>query len=230
MPRKARIVIPGVAHHVIQCGHNRQMVFAIEEDFQCYLQNLVELKNAFGVKLYAYCLMTNHVHLLLVPARPKGLALLLKHLAARQTRYVNTIERRTGTLWEGRYKSSPVETETYLLACSRYIELNPVRAGIVPNPEAYRWSSYRGKIGLWQDPGTDLDPCYEALGATEQSRRNRYREFVGVGVSPSEQTLIREALQRGQLTGTQRFADEIERKLSIRVEYRGRGRPRRSQK
>ncbi len=149
MPRKARIVIPGVAHHVIQRGHNRQMVFAIEEDFQCYLQNLVELQNAFGVKLYAYCLMTNHVHLLLVPARPKGLALLLKHLAARQTRYVNTIERRTGTLWEGRYKSSPVETETYLLACSRYIELNPVWAGIVPSLEAYRWSSYRGKIGLW---------------------------------------------------------------------------------
>ncbi len=151
--------------------------------------------------------------------------MLLKHLAARQTRYVNTIERRTGTLWEGRYKSSPVETETYLLACSRYIELNPVRAGIVPSPGAYRWSSYRGKIGLWQDPGTDLDPCYEALGAPEQSRRNRYREFVGVGVLPSEQTLIREALQRGQLTGTQRFADEIERKLSIRVEHRGRGRP-----
>jgi putative transposase len=138
MPRKARIVIPGVAHHVVQRGHNRQVVFAANEDFQFYLENLTELKGKFDVRLYAYCLMTNHVHLLLVPAQAASLASLLKALAGRQTRYVNRLEERSGTLWEGRYKSSPVDTEGYLLECSRYIELNPLRAGIVGRPEQYR--------------------------------------------------------------------------------------------
>jgi len=142
MPRKARIVIPGVAHHVVQRGHNRQVVFAADEDFQFYLENLTELKGELDVRLYAYCLMTNHVHLLLMPAQGQTLASLLKALAGRQTRYVNRVEGRSGTLWEGRYKSSPVDTESHLLECSRYIELNPLRAGIVGRPEQYRWSSF----------------------------------------------------------------------------------------
>ena len=104
------------------------------------LENLTELKGELDVRLYAYCLMTNHVHLLLMPAQGQTLASLLKALAGRQTRYVNRVEGRSGTLWEGRYKSSPVDTESYLLECSRYIELNPPRAGIVGRPEQYRWS------------------------------------------------------------------------------------------
>jgi REP element-mobilizing transposase RayT len=136
MPRKARIVIPGVAHHVVQRGHNRQVVFATDEDFQFYLENLTELKGNLDVRLYAYCIMTNHVHLLLMPVQAASLASLLKALAGRQTRYVNRLEERSGTLWEGRYKSSPVDTEGYLLECSRYIELNPLRAGIVGPPGA----------------------------------------------------------------------------------------------
>ena len=230
MPRKARIVIPGVAHHVVQRGHNRQVVFASDEDFQFYLENLTKLKGELDVRLYAYCLMTNHVHLLLAPAEAASLGLLLKALAARQTRYVNRVEGRSGTLWEGRYKSSPVDTERYLLECSRYVELNPLRAGIVGCPEHYRWSSFGGKAGLWEDRRLDLDPCYLAMGKTEQQRRSRYAAFVSQGVRPSELILIREALQRGQLTGTQRFVDEIDRKLGVRVERRGRGRPAKSEK
>ena len=225
MPRKARIVIPGVAHHVVQRGHNRQGVFAADEDFQFYLENLTELKGELDVRLYAYCLMTNHVHLLLMPAQGQTLASLLKALAGRQTRYVNRVEGRSGTLWEGRYKSSPVDTESYLLECSRYIELNPLRAGIVGRPEQYRWSSFGAKAGLWEDRRLDLDPCYLAMGETEQQRQSRYAAFVSRGVRPSELMLIREALQRGQLTGSERFVDEIDRKLGVRVERRGQGRP-----
>lgn len=225
MPRKARIVIPGVAHHVVQRGHNRQVVFAADEDFQFYLENLTELKGELDVRLYAYCLMTNHVHLLLMPAQGQTLASLLKALAGRQTRYVNRVEGRSGTLWEGRYKSSPVDTESYLLECSRYIELNPLRAGIVGRPEQYRWSSFGAKAGLWEDRRLDLDPCYLAMGETEQQRQSRYAAFVSRGVRPSELMLIREALQRGQLTGSERFVDEIDRKLGVRVERRGQGRP-----
>ena len=205
MPRKARIVIPGVAHHVVQRGHNRQVVFAADEDFQFYLENLTELKGELDVRLYAYCLMTNHVHLLLMPAQGQTLASLLKALAGRQTRYVNRVEGRSGTLWEGRYKSSPVDTESYLLECSRYIELNPLRAGIVGRPEQYRWSSFGAKAGLWEDRRLDLDPCYLAMGETEQQRQSRYAAFVSRGVRPSELMLIREALQRGQLTGSERL-------------------------
>lgn len=155
------------------------------------------------------------------------LGLLLKALAARQTRYVNRVEGRSGTLWERRYNSSPVDTERYLLECSRYIELNPLRAGIVGCPEHYRWSSFGGKAGLWEDRLLDLDPCYLAMGKTEQQRRSRYAAFVSQGVRPSELILIREALQRGQLTGTQRFVDEIDRKLGVRVERRGEDVPQR---
>lgn len=227
MPRKARIVVPGVAHHVVQRGHNRQVVFAADEDFQFYLENLAELKGELGVRLYAYCLMTNHVHLLLMPAQTGSLGLLLKALAARQTRYVNRLEGCSGTLWEGRYKSSPVATERYLLECSRYIELNPLRAEIVGCPEHYHWSSFGGKAGLWEDPRLDLGPCYLAMGETEQQRQSRYAAFVSQGVRPSELVLIREALQRGQLTGTERFVDEIDRKLGLRG---GEARPRASGK
>ena len=230
MPRKARTVIPGVAHHVVQRGHNRQVVFAADENFQFYLENLTDLKGELDVRLYAYCLMTNYVHLLLMPAQGQTLASLLKALAGRQTRYVNRVEGRSGTLWEGRYKSSPVDTESYLLECSRYIELNPLRAGIVGRPEQYRWSSFGAKAGLWEDRRLDLDPCYLAMGETEQQRQSRYAAFVSRVVRPSELMLIREALQRGQLTGSERFVDEIDRKLGVRVERRGQGRPARCKK
>ena len=129
MPRMGRVVLPNYPHHVVQRGHNRQVVFAEDEDFQRYLSDLYELKYIFGVKLYAYCLMTNHVHLLLAPGDSiAGLGQLMKALAARATRYRNQLEGRSGTLWESRYKSSVVQSDAYLLACCRYIELSPVRA------------------------------------------------------------------------------------------------------
>ncbi len=227
MPRTGRVVVPNTPHHVVQRGHNRQAVFATEDDFHRYLEDLREVKQAFNVRVYAYCLMTNHVHLLLVPGESaESMAKLMKTLAGRATRRRNRQEGRTGTLWEGRYKSSPVETDRYLLACCRYIELNPVRAGMVSRVEDYRWSSFRQRMGLVDDNWLDADPCYLALSDCPVERRRRYRNFVGEAIPDGEANLIRLALQRGQLTGGQGLRDETERILGRRVIFRGRGRPR----
>ncbi|MEX0872798.1 MAG: transposase [Aquisalimonadaceae bacterium] len=225
-----RIVLPNYPHHVVQRGHNRQVVFAGDADYQRYIADLRELKEAFGVRVYAYCLMTNHVHLLLAPGESAvGMSRLMKALAARATRYRNRLEGRSGTLWESRYKSSPVQTEQYLLACCRYIELNPVRARMVAEPGAYRWSSYPLRVGTLGQEWLDRDPCYLALGATEAVRRIRYAQFVRDAIPEGEWALIGEAVQRGQLTGGARFAAEVERIVGRRVERRGQGRPRKVQ-
>lgn len=228
MPRMGRVVLPNYPHHVVQRGHNRQVVFAAAEDFQRYLTDLRELKDVFDVKVYAYCLMTNHVHLLLAPGEAvAGLGQLMKALAARTTRYRNRLEGRSGTLWESRYKSSVVQSDAYLLACCRYIELNPVRAGMVADAADYPWSSYRGRINDEQESSWLVaDPCFVALGDTVIARRYRYEAFVRQAIPIDEIRLIREALQRGQLTGTRRFVDEVEQIIGLRIEPRGQGRPR----
>ncbi len=230
MPRMGRIVLPNYPHHVVQRGHNRQVVFAAEPDYQRYIADLRELKDVFGVKVYAYCLMTNHVHLLLAPGESiMGLGQLMKALGARATRYRNRLEGRTGTLWESRFKSSVVDSDTYLLACCRYIELNPVRARMVAEASDYPWSSYRLRITNHGDSNwLDIDPCFVELGDTPENRRARYVEFMRQAVPSSETDLIRVALQRGQLTGEACFVDEIEKIHGQRVESRGQGRPRRN--
>ena len=150
MPRMGRIILPRHPHHVVQRGHNRQAVFVDDGDYESYLSTLHEFKNECGVRVLSFCLMTNHVHLLLAPEESGGIGMLMKRLAGRHTRRHNRLEGRRGTLWEGRYKSSPVQSDNYLLACCRYIELNPVRARMVSSAEDYRWSSYRTRMGLDQ--------------------------------------------------------------------------------
>ena len=227
MPRKARIVLANCPHHVIQRGHNRADVFAKDGDYHYYLENLSEWKAQLDCCVYSFCLMTNHVHLIVNPGdNPDNLGLLMKRVAGRQTRLVNRLANRTGSLWEGRYKSSPIETDRYLLACSRYIELNPVRAKMVASPEQYRWSSYCSKIGENDLSWLDRDPCYLALGKSDPERQTRYRSWVASDIPETEIPLIRQAVQRGQLTGGSRFISEIEIRIGRRVETRGRGRPR----
>ena len=226
MPRKARVVVPNTPHHIVQRGHNRQVVFVERQDYHYYLQNLREWKEKLTCKIYAYCLMTNHIHLIVDPGEdPDNLALLMKRVTGRQTRLVNYLEKRTGSLWEGRYKSSPIETNEYLLACCRYVEMNPVRAGMVDIPEQYDWSSYRAKVGMAENDMLDMDPVYLGLGETAEKRRVRYAEWVHADIPKHEINLIRNALQRGQLTGNPRFVDEVERKTGQRIEMRGQGRP-----
>lgn len=231
MARTARIVITGYPHHIVQRGHNRQVVFASDVDYQRYLDTLREWKEKLSCKVYAYCLMTNHVHLIIDPGvDERSLAQLMKRVAGRQTRYVNKIEKRTGSLWEGRYKSSPISTNEYLLACCRYVELNPVRAGIVGGPAGYRWSSYGCKTNQQKEKWLDLDPCYMGLASTAKMRAEKYREWVEGTIPEGEWQIIRQSLQRGQLTGSKSFVDEIERKIERRVEFRGQGRPRKERK
>lgn len=230
MPRKARVIVPNCPHHIVQRGHNRNAVFVCEEDYAYYLENLIEAKRELSIKVYAYCLMTNHIHLIVDPGdEVAAISLLMKRLAARQTRYVNRLERRSGSLWEGRYKVSPIETDAYLLACCRYVELNPVKAGMVIDPAHYAWSSYRAKIeNNWQ--WLDEDPCYRALAGAAKTRSEFYRCFVNACASDNTETLIQQAIQRNQLTGGHCFIDEIEQRVGVRVEFRAMGRPRTGRK
>lgn len=227
MPRQSRFVLPNYPHHVIQRGHNRQVVFAGDDDYLYYLGTLQEWKAQLGCKVYAYCLMTNHVHLVIDPGDdPEHLGLLMKRLAGRQTRYVNALEKRSGSLWEGRYKSSPVQADAYLRACCRYVELNPVRAGMVDDPASYRWSSCPAKVGRIKQPWLDLDPFYLSLGESDVQRAEKYAAWLRETVPESEWRLIREATQRGQLTAHKRFAEELSEKYGRRLVQRGPGRPR----
>ncbi len=202
------------------------MVFVEPGDYEYYLWNLRTFKRSFGCRVYGFCLMTNHVHLIVDPGSdPASLGRLLKRLAGRQTRWVNRREGRRGTLWEGRYKSSPIQTEAYLHRCSRYVELNPVRAGLVARPREYRWSSFAAKIGRQKLDWLDADPCWESLGRDESQRRRRYAAWVRSGVEAEELRFLRLALERGQLTGDERFRTEVAKRIGRRIEFRGRGRP-----
>jgi putative transposase len=227
MPRHSRIAVANLPHHIVQRGHNRCPVFRTDRDRLSYLETLAEFRDALGLKVYAWCLMTNHVHLVVDPgAVGAHLGLLMKRLAGRHTRRINRLADSTGSAWEGRFKSSPIDSDRYLLACTRYVELNPVRAGLVSVPADYRWSSYRAKIGLDRAPWLDPDPSFLALAPTLDQQRALYRDLVCAGTSEAELALIREGVQRNQLTGAGEFALDVERRIGERIENRGRGRPR----
>lgn len=231
MPRQTRIVLPNTPHHIMQRGHNRQAVFASNDDFEYYRENLILFKKEFGCKIYSYCLMTNHVHLIIDPGNnPESISHLMKRVAGRQTRYVNKLENRSGSLWEGRFKSSIVSSKEYLLACSRYIELNPLRAEMVADPLSYKWSSYTFKATGSPDSVADLDEIYLALGNTESERQKAYREYVMQTIPEEELKLIQGSIQRNQVTGGDKFREQLERKHKIRLSNRGPGRPKKKGK
>jgi len=217
MPRQARIALAGVPVHIIQRGHNRSVCFFSDQDFVRYLDELAELSVRLSCAVHAYCLMTNHVHLLLTSQEADGCARLMKHLGQRYVQYVNRTHRRTGSLWEGRYRSSIVDSSNYLLRCQRYIELNPVRAGIVAGPDEYAWSSYgTNALGV---PSKFLlpHPEYLALGATDEERRATYRALFEVAPSQNELTRIRESISGGFALGSDQFLAEVSRTLRRRA-------------
>jgi putative transposase len=163
----------------VQRGHNRQTVFVSDDDYNYYRENLIEFKREFNCRIYAYCLMTNHVHLIIDPGdNPEMLSQLMKRVAGRQTRYVNKLEKRTGSLWEGRFKSSIVSTSEYLPACCQYIEQNPVRASVVVNPADYKWSSFNCLANGKSDPSVDQRPCYKSLGKNGPERQEAWKTYV----------------------------------------------------
>ena len=226
MGRYPRLFVQHIPVHITQRGHDRQPVFVRPDDYGYYLSNIAEVKGDLGIQLLGYCLMTNHVHLIVVPdGEASNVSKLMRVLAGRQTRRINRLENRTGTLWEGRFKASLIDTDRYLLTCYRYVDLNPVRAAVVASPQDYRWSSYRGHAGLNADTLLDTHDVYTALGDSAEQRAATYRSLVAAGVDDDELAMIRSALQRNQLTGKERFQSDIERHTGRWVPSRGRGRP-----
>lgn len=226
MPRTGRIVVAHYPHHIVHRGHDRGPVFLTDTDRWTYLDSLREFRRTLGLRIFGYCLMTNHVHLIVDPG-VDGAAIgrFMKGLAGRHTRRLNRLNSRTGTAWEGRFKSSLIDTDSYLLACSRYVDLNPVRAGVVSRPEDYAWSSFRALAGLSECDWLDPSPCYQALAESAEAQQQRYREFVASSVDESELSAIRNAVRRNQVTGSYGFVRQIEDRLMRTVSTRAPGRP-----
>lgn len=225
MPRRPRVLLANYPLHIVQRGINREPCFFTDEDYQCYLHWLEESAGVCGCAIHAYVLMTNHVHLLLTAKETGSPSRLMQSLGRRYVQYANRFYRRTGSLWEGRYKSSVVQAESYLLACQRYIELNPVRAGMVADPGQYRWSSYRYN-GLGQ-PNVCLSPheIYLSLGKDAGARQAAYRALFRPELDVEAADDIRQALRLGMPVGSERFAETICRRLGIRHNNGKRGRP-----
>ena len=226
MPRRARLSLPGIPWHIIQRGNNRSVCFYAEQDYQFYLHTLKEFADKFGCALHAYVLMTNHVHLLVTPERTDSAGLLMKHLGQRYVQYVNRTYRRSGTLWEGRFRSCLTQSEDYVLACYRYIELNPVRAGMVMKPEDYRWSSYHanglGKASALITPNDQ----YLRLGKTDAERRAAYRALFRAHVDEALVEEIRSATNGNFALGGKGFQAQVEATLGRRAVRGVSGRPR----
>jgi putative transposase len=225
MPRRARLSVPGGAWHVIQRGNNRSACFYGDEDYSRYLDTLREQAVKYECAIHAYVLMTNHVHLLVTPAKSESMGLLMKHLGQRYVQYVNRTYRRSGTLWEGRYRSCLARDEQYVLGCYRYIELNPVRAGMIQHPRAYHWSSYRANAEGKRESLITPHQDYLGLGRSDASRRENYRSLFKVHLDPELMASIRNATNRNYVLGSKRFQDEISRMLGRRVVPGEPGRP-----
>lgn len=208
MARPTRQVFPGVALHVIQRGVNRADCFRTNADYLVYLSHLRQLSAKHGCAIHAYCLMTNHVHLLLTPSRTQSCTLMMRDLGQRYVPYFNRRHDRTGTLWEGRFRSCIVESARYALACYRYIELNPVRAHMVGRPDDYPWSSYAANIGAHTDPSISPHAEFAALGS-EDARHRAYRGLFDEELDEPLLTAIREATNTGNPLASEKFKNDV---------------------
>ena len=229
MPRKPRFFLPDVPVHAIQRGNNRQAIFFKDDDYAEYLKCLENAAAKSGCRIHAYVLMTNHIHLLLTPASAQSVSELFQNLGRHYVSYINQTYQRTGTLWEGRFKASLIDAERYLLSCYRYIELNPVRAGMVRAPEDYAWSSYRANaLGEFNE---FLQPhmLYVQLADTPEHRQAAYSALFADNFAPAVLSNVRECLQTGTPLGDERFRVQIEQALNVRVGYSRRGRPSQNQ-
>lgn len=230
MPRRPRDFVPGIPLHIIQRGNNRQACYFTERDYIVYLDKLEEYSSACDVAIHSFVLMTNHVHLLLTPGSAQGASQLLQSLGRYYVRYINATYRRTGTLWEGRFKASLVDSSEYLLTLSRYIELNPVRAGMVSHPAEYPWSSYQGNsLGK---PIKLLTPhgVYQRLGNSCRERQAVYRGLFRSQIPEWTLKQIRIAANKCWVLGNNRFKEQIERQLGRKLPPFERGGDRKSEK
>jgi putative transposase len=226
MPRRLRISIPNMPHHLIHRGHRQQNIFFSDGDRTDYLGTLAECRALFGIKVFAYCLMTNHVHLILDPgAEPANLSWTMKRLAGRHSRRLNAAHGWRGTMWEGRFKCSLIDSDRYLLTCGRYVDQNPVRARMVSTPDAYSWSSFRARAGILSSPLLDSDPALDALSSSPESRARVYRILAGTPLADDELEFIRESTQRNRALGDDAFVETIRTKTGCDISVQNQGRP-----
>ncbi len=229
MPRRPRIIIPGNPLHIIQRGNNRQACFFAEDDYLFYLDWLKEYSKKSKCAVHAYVLMKNHVHLLITPKRAWSAGNLMKRLGQHYVQYVNRTYQRSGTLWEGRFRSCILQQEIYLFSCQKYIEMNPVRAGIVEHPGEYQWSSYGINAQGEKSSLIKPHPLYKGLGDTKKERREAYQELFRHELDTVEIDKIRKATNGGFSLGNDRFNNEISIMLGRRVTPGKAGRPKKNQ-
>jgi len=225
MPRRPRITIPSVPVHLIQRGNNRQACFYAREDYQNFLQWLKEYARETECAVHSYVLMTNHVHLLVTPAKRSSAGTLMKRLGQRYVQYINRTYKRSGTLWEGRFRSCIAQQERYLLICQKYIELNPVRAGLVKHPGEYPWSSYRANAQGEESDFLSQHPLFMNLGRTCAARLAAYRALFRSALAPGIADEIRNATNGNYALGDERFKTEVEKALGCRITPGKPGRP-----
>lgn len=228
MPRRSRCVIPGIPLHVIQRGIDGAPCFHSDPDHRLYLALLRELCDAYECSIHAYVLMTNHVHLLATPEHSDSMSRVMKHLGQRYVQYVNRRYGRTGALWEGRFRSSMVDSAEYALTCQRYIELNPVRAGMVKHAADYPWSSFRANALGCPSDLVVARAEYLSLGCCDEERRMRYADLFHEELSDRDISRLRDAVNGGFALGCDAFVDEIETRLHRRARRGKPGRPRKS--
>ncbi|HEX6992980.1 MAG TPA: transposase [Gammaproteobacteria bacterium] len=230
MPRPPRISIPDTTFHVVQRGNNQARTFFADQDYALYLALLEYACRRYQTQVHAYVLMTNHVHLLVTSSLPEGVSRTMQYVGSRYVAKVNLRLGRTGTLWEGRFRSSPVDTDRYLLACYRYIEQNPVRAGMVRRPDDYTWSSVRINCGTRSSSLVKPHPVFLALGSTARVRAARYRQLLDEGLAQQTVDEIRNSVRSGLPAGSDEFRQSLEASLNRPLCRRRPGRPRKEQK
>lgn len=225
MPRLPRFQLPGVPQHVIQRGNNRSNCFFEQADYIFYLDSLREAADRYGCRIHAYVLMTNHVHLLVTPCFEDAVSAMMQSAGVRYVKYVNRVHRRTGGLWEGRYKASLIESEEYLLVCYRYIELNPVRAMMVMHPAEYPWSSYHANaLGEWSGLVIPHQE-YLRLGSSREQRTAAYSELVEEPLNQQLTDEIRAAVNQELVTGSNAYKQDVAKACGRRTVSSGPGRP-----
>ncbi len=225
MARLPRLTLAGYPHHVIQRGNNRQLIFSGAADRAYFLALLDESAKKFGVAIHAYVLMDNHFHLLATPHADTGLPLMMQAVGRSYVRYFNHLQSRSGTLWEGRYRSTLIQTDRYLLTCMVYIDLNPVRAGVVAQARDYPWSSHGHYAGLRADKLVTPHPLFWALGNTPFGREAAYAEMVRHGVSADQQAQLTASALSGWALGGEDFVADLQKRTERRVQKVQAGRP-----
>ena len=210
MTRRRRISYPGIAQHLIQRGNNRQICFVDEQDMVKFGEWLCDYSFEYGVAIHAWVFMTNHIHLLATPEKDDGVSLMMQALGRRYVRYFNDRHLRTGTLWEGRYRSCLVDSDEYLLHCQRYIEMNPVRATMVSAPSEYRWSSYRANAHGRPSRLVTPHPLYQQLGTDRGDRQAAYRALFSDQFPAGFIETISNATLSGLVLGNDHFKNKIE--------------------